>query len=159
MKKLVPIFLAMIIVISGCTQSTQPEQRTKYKYLEIDFEEPTGWEKSYPFKGTLADGQVVGPDDVLFTKNNLAIMVTSGGSLDELSEKAKGKATFEIEDKTIGKLYGKKFSIKTQEEGGFYLDGFTFERNNVKYFITIFSNETLTEESSRIFNKLIESVN
>jgi len=107
--KLIPIFLAMIIILSGCTQA---DQTKKYKYLEIEFEEPTGWEKSYPFKGTLADGQVVGPDDVLFTKNNLAIMVTSGGSLDELSEKAKEKATFEIEDKTFQAIVKNKELIK-----------------------------------------------
>ena len=174
MKKILPILIA-IVIISGCTQTEQPiknnqpntsladpikiEQNTKYRYLDVFFKEPVGWEKIFPYKTTFVDGSIVGPDDVIFSRNNIVIMVTSGGNLNNIENYAKNNGNIAIKDKVIGEINGKLFTVYMEERyESLSMEGFTFDKSGQTYFITLFSNKTIKQEDRNTFNKLLQSI-
>ncbi len=159
MKKLIFVLLVAVLIVSGCSQQQEPKTDIpKYKYLDIQFEEPAGWTKTYPYKDALPNGTVLGPDDVIYGKDEVAISVTSGGNLDELLKKSKERASVTSEDKTVGKLAGKFFKISSDGEK-IFMEGFSFNKNNRDYFVAIISQKPIDENNKAVFTRLIESIN
>jgi len=155
MKVLLIILLAFVLFVSGCTQN---EITKKYKYTDLEFQEPSGWDKVFPLKQTLSDGQTIGPDDILFVKNNKAIYITRGGSLEEFLEKAREHSEVKTENRSIGKYNGVWFSIESKSES-FMMEGFSFEKKGESYFITVSTNDVLSEDDVNTFTNIVESIN
>ena len=136
---------------------TQQTEQGIYTYKDIQFTEPHGWSKSFPFKTTLPDGKIIGPDDVMFSNGERVISVSSGGNLDSVLDDAKDVAETDKRETTIGDIHGEEFDITYPKED-FYLQGFTFKKKNEEYFILLIGRKPIDDTAISVFYDLIISI-
>ncbi len=148
-KKIVFSFLFTIIVVSSVLIVRADAQGT-YTYYGITFQEPLGWEKTFPFIGTFIGGEISHSQEVMYEKDGAIIFVTNGGNVLLLDKSPRTLS--------IGKIEGLKFVYSDPEEK-IEAEGFVFDYKEKEYFITIISSTGIKEADRTVWKSLIESIN